>query len=156
MSDWGSRIGRQVDKWCGRGRDGPAAATAAATADRFSCWIDLMCMLNNMCFAFLWMLVLLYTSGVVRKAEGIRRRHGGPVVRYAQHHVRWLAALTLCLVHWVDVADVLVANALFVNDVTSSARRMQPLFSFYLPLCSFVVVVVCCFYYDRIEVKGLL
>jgi len=100
--------------------------------DDLWCWINFS---SSIIFSALWFLILVYTASALRGRDGFY-----PVVtRLRMHHLRWISALLLCLIHWADVADIAIVHR-------------HPLSSAYLVIFNSIVVLFSCFYYDKVEV----
>ena len=99
------------------------------------CWINFS---SSILFSSLWFLILVYTASALRAGRG-GFHPAAAATRLRMHHLRWVSALLLCLIHWADVADIAIVHR-------------QPLASTYPAIFSSVVVLFSCLYYDKIEV----
>ena len=104
-----------------------------------SCLLDVTSLVSNVALVFLWSLVLIYTSSALRKSPGRPRKESS--TRYPCHDVRWIAALTLVVVHLTDLAELLL------KDGQHDWKQLSA------PACSGLAVFISCVYFDRIEVS---
>lgn len=115
--------------------------------DEFQCWLDLSAVTLDLLVAFVWLLILIYTSSAIKSIRGTGcspRSYSSPVSRYPLHDLRWLLVVTLFLIHLADLGDVLLIwknNPLQVGKV-----------SLVVPICNAFIVILSCVYFDRIEV----
>lgn len=106
--------------------------------------VGVKCRLNgwrivrDILLSFTWTLVLIYTASAIRR----RAKRGAARSRYSLHDVHWLAALSLQLVNWTDLADRCVGSSSF--DWSS--------LTFWAPLTDSAALLVSFVYFDRIEV----
>lgn len=112
------------------------------------CWLDVSSILRDLLLTFIWILILIYTCGTVRKTREKRRlpSHDSVVSRYLLHDLRWLLALTLLVVHLADLGQLLLVSKKNPTQITS--------LSIVLPICNALVVAISCIYFDRLEVTS--
>lgn len=114
--------------------------------DLIYCWLDVSSILRDLLLTFIWILILIYTCGAVKKTRKTPclRAHDSVVSRYPLHDLRWLLALALLLAHLADLGQVLLVLKKNPTQIT--------LFSIILPICNALVVAISCIYFDRLEV----
>lgn len=107
------------------------------------CWLAVAQLGRDILLAFLWSLILLYTSAVVIKTVRL------PVVATTvcqpvkswHHDFRWLSALGLVVIHVAEVGEILLLD------------QNVPVLELCLPACNALVVLLSCVFFDRIEVS---
>ena len=103
------------------------------------CRLDGWRIVRDIFVSFIWMLILIYTASAIRR----RTKRSAVRSRYSLHDVHWLAALSLQLVNWTDLADRCVGS----NNLNWTSL------TFWSPLSDSAALIVSFVYFDRIEVK---
>lgn len=114
--------------------------------DVIYCWLDVSAVTRDLLLTFVWILILIYTCGAVKRNRRTQCLQPNDLVvsRYSLHDLRWLLALFLLVVHLADLGQLLLVYKKNPIQITS--------LSIILPVCNALVVAVSCLFFDRLEV----
>ena len=120
--------------------DANGGGADGAELGQIHCLIDLMTLSLDVSMTFLWSLILIYT---VR----LRSSASSSIERYPLHDTRWLLCLCLMVNRLAELASCLIVA---ISGPLVGSHQL----ALYLPLFDIFTLIICCIFYDRIEVQS--